>query len=367
MGMKNKILAINPGSTTTKIAVFEEEEKLFSRNIEHNEEELAKFDDIFDQYQFRRDLILKVLAEQNIDPASLNAVVARGGLLPPVASGAYLVNEEMIEQLHYYPQNEVRHASNLGAPIAKSISDSIGVPAYIYDPVTVDEMEELAKVTGIPEMRRSALGHNLNMRAMAHHYARLIDIPYNKLTLIVAHLGGGITLALHQNGRIADMVSDEEGPFSPERSGGLPLFQTIAMAFSGDYDSVSMMKKVKNSSGLYAHLGTKDAREIEKRIAEGDEHAALIYEAMALAIAKAIGQLAVYAKGKVDGIILTGGIAYSTMINDWIKERVSFIAPVTVLAGEDEMQSLASGALRVLLGKEKAREFKLQIPPGAKK
>ena len=365
--MKNKILAINPGSTSTKIAVFNDEEKIFSQNIEHSKEDLQDFNDIFDQYEFRRNLILKLLAEQNIELASLNAVVARGGLLPPVASGAYLVNEDMIEQLHYYPQKRVKHASNLGAPIAKSIADSIGVPAFIYDPVTVDEMEDLAKVTGIPEMRRAALGHNLNMRAMAHHYARLIDIPYEKLTLIVAHLGGGITLTLHQNGRMVDMVSDEEGPFSPERSGGLPLFQTIDMAFNGQYDCGSMMKKVKNNSGLYAHLGTKDAREIEKRIADGDKHAALIYEAMALSIAKSIGQLAVFAKGKVDGIVLTGGIAYSTMITDWIKERISFIAPVTVLAGEDEMQSLASGALRVLLGKEKANEFKLQIPAGAKK
>lgn len=350
-----RILAINPGSTSTKIAVYDDDNQVFVTSIEHTEEELERYDAIFDQYSMRKELILRELEKRGIPVDSLTTVVSRGGLLPPVSAGAYKINEDMLEQLKYRPQNE--HASNLGAPIADAIASINKLPAYIYDPVTVDEMIDIVKITGMPEMRRRSLGHNLNMRAIAHKYADQIGKPYEDVTLIVAHLGGGITLTLHDRGRIVDMVSDEEGPFSPERSGGLPLFQVVDMAFSGKYDKRSMMKKIKNASGLYAHLGTKDAREVEKRMEAGDAKAALIYEAMALAIGKHIASLSVVVNGKVDAILLTGGIAYSKVFTDWIKTRVEFIAPVEVLAGENEMEALAKGALRVQRGEEKAKVF----------
>lgn len=352
----DKILVLNPGSTSTKIAVYEDEKQLFVESIEHSTEEIKKYDEIFDQYEFRKDLVLEELSKHGVRPEELSCVMSRGGLLPPVPAGAFEVNQDMVDQLHYHPQNE--HASNLGAAIAKSIADPLGIKAYIYDPVTVDEMEDIAKITGMPEMRRKALGHNLNMRAMALKYADENGLKYEDLTLIVAHLGGGITLTLHDHGRIRDMVSDEEGPFSPERSGGLPVFQVVDMAFSGEYDKSSLMKKIKNNSGLVAHLGTKDAREIEKMIASGDEHAKLIFEALAYSVSKHIAALSVVVNGRVDGIILTGGVAHSKMMTDWISDRVSFIAPVILMPGENEMNALAAGALRVLRGQEKAMTFK---------
>lgn len=353
--MKERILVINPGSTSTKVAVYDDNTVLFIKNIEHNQEELSKYTEIIDQYEMRRKLILSVLEEQNVPCSTLTVIVARGGLLPPVKSGAYRVNEDMVYQLRYHPQNE--HASNLGAIIAYSISQELGIESYIYDPVTVDELEPIARITGLPEMERKGMGHNLNMRASAIKYARQIGRPYNELTLIVAHMGGGITLTLHKNGRMIDMISDDEGPFSPERAGGLPIFQVIKMATSPEYDYKKMMKKVKSQGGLLAYCGTTDAREIEKKIAAGDKKAELIYEAMAHNIAKNIGKLAVVVSGKVDAIILTGGMAHSKMLTNWIKERVNFISPVELIPGENEIESLALGALRVLKGEEKAREF----------
>ena len=350
-----RILVINPGSTSTKIAVYEDETPLFVKTINHSKEELAPFKEPFDQYEYRRDLVLRTMEENGVTRDTLTAVVSRGGLLPPVRSGAYEINDDMIWQLHYRPENE--HASNLGAPIAKSIADELGLKAYIYDPVTVDEMTPIAKVAGLPEMRRKSLGHPLNMRAIAHKYAKDSHTEYEKLTLIVAHLGGGITISLHQNGRMIDLISDEEGPFSPERTGGLPTFQTLKLAAESGRSFKELYNYVKKQGGLMGHLGTNDGREVERRIAEGDEHAALIYEAMAHNISKHIGALATVVHGKVDAILVTGGVAHSRMITDWITQRVSFIAPVHVYAGENEMESLATGVLRVLRGQEQARTF----------
>lgn len=350
-----RLLVINPGSTSTKIGVYDDNTQLFVQSVEHDPKELLKYDAIVDQYKMRRDTIQSVLEANNISMKSITAAVARGGLLPPVQSGAYIVNQDMVDQLTYNPQNE--HASNLGAVIVYSISEEQGIPAYVYDPVTVDELEPIARITGLPEMQRKGMGHNLNMRAAAMKYSKEVNIPYSELTLIVAHLGGGITLTLHKNGRMIDMISDDEGPFSPERSGGLPIFQVIKMATSEEYDYKKAMKKIKAKAGLNAYFGTTDARTIEKKIADGDERAALIYEAMAHNVAKNIGKLSVVVSGKVNAIILTGGIAYSKMITDWIEERVKFIAPVEVIAGENEMESLAFGALRVLRGEEIARKF----------
>lgn len=354
--MKNeRILCINPGSTSTKIAVYDNETPLFIQSIEHGREELAPFQELYDQYPYRRDLVLKVMEENGVDRRSLTAVVSRGGLLPPVQAGAYEINDDMTWQLHYRPENE--HASNLGAPIAKSIADGLGVRAYVYDPVTVDEMTPIARVAGLPEMRRKSLGHPLNMRAIAHKYAKDQALPYEKLTLIVAHLGGGITLSLHQGGKMIDLISDEEGPFSPERTGGLPTFQTLKMATQPGKSFKELYNYVKKQGGLIGHLGTNDAREVEGRIAAGDQHAALIYEAMAHNIAKHIGALATVAHGEVDAILITGGIAHSKMVTNWIRERVGFIAPVRIYPGENEMESLATGVLRVLRGLEEAHTF----------
>ncbi len=353
--MVKGILVINPGSTSTKIAVYDDDKPRFVEVIEHSREELSKYAEIADQYPMRKDTILSLLQAHGIDMKEINVIVARGGLLPPVKSGAYKVNEDMVYQLRYYPQNE--HASNLGAIIAHSMAKDLGVEAYIYDSVTVDELEPIARVTGLPGMQRKGIGHSLNMRASAIKYAEEIGKPYDELTLLVAHLGGGITLSLHKHGRMIDMISDDEGPFSPERAGGLPIFQVIKMATSPGEDYKKMMKRVRSQGGLQAYFGTTDAREIEKLIEAGDEKAALIYEALAHNVAKNIGKLAVVVAGEIDAIILTGGIAHSAMLTDWIKKRVSFIAPVKVFPGEREMEALALGALRVTKGLEKAREF----------
>lgn len=357
-----RLLILNPGSTSTKLAVFDGEEPLFVESITHSAEELAPFDCVADQYEFRRDLVLDCLKRHDIALESLTAIVSRGGLLTPIEAGAYEVNDDMVWQLKNKPQNE--HASNVGAMIARSISLQLNIPAYIYDGVTVDELLPINKITGLPLLRRKGMGHNLNTRAAAMRYARESGKSYEDITVIVAHLGGGISVNLHHNGKVEDFINDEEGPFSPERAGGLPMFDVIKMCFSGEYDYKSMMKLVKSKGGLLAHLGTTDSREVEKMIQDGNEHAKLIYDAMILNIAKNIGKVAPGVCGKVDAILLTGGIAYSNYVTSEIEKRVSFIAPVVVYAGEDEMRSLALGGLRVLRGEEKAKTFVKNENPG---
>ena len=350
-----RLLILNPGSTSTKIAVYEGEAPLFVESITHTPEELAPFDHVADQFEFRRDLVLNCLKNHRVSLDSLTAVVSRGGLLAPIEAGAYEVNDDMVWQLKNKPQNE--HASNVGAVIAREISRALSIPAYIYDGITVDELLPINKITGLPLLRRKGMGHNLNTRAAAMRYARENGKAYQDVTVIVAHLGGGISVNLHHAGRIEDFINDEEGPFSPERSGGLPMFDVIKLCYDGGYDYKSMMKQVKNKGGLMAHLGTTDVREVQKRIEEGDEHAKLILDAMALNIAKNIAKCAPGVCGKVDAILLTGGVAYSKYVTEYIARRVSFIAPVIVYPGEDEMQSLALGGLRVLHGEEKAKVF----------
>lgn len=351
-----KLLIINPGSTSTKIAVFEDEKALFIESISHDSESLSKYDNIVDQYEFRRDLIIETLIKKEISLNDISGIVARGGLLPPVEAGAYKVNDDMVWQLRFAPQNE--HASNLGAIIAHSISVEYGIPAFVYDGVTVDEMLPIVKITGLPEMRRKGLGHNLNMRAAAMRYAKENNKEYRDCSLIVSHLGGGISVSLHKDGRVADIVTDEEGPFSPERTGGLPLFQVIDTATSGKYDKKSLMKIVKNKGGLMAYFGVNDTRVVEKMIEEGNEKAKLIYEAMALNVAKYIAYESAVVNGQVEAILITGGIANSKLFTSLVKERIEFIAPVIIYPGENEMESLALGGLRVLKGLEKAKEFK---------
>jgi len=357
-----KLLILNPGSTSTKLAVFEDETPLFTESIVHTPQELAPFDHVADQYEFRKELVIKTLENHGVDLGSLTGIVSRGGLLTPIQAGAYEVNDDMVWQLKNRPQNE--HASNVGAMIARSLSVEYGIPAFIYDGITVDELLPINKITGLPMLRRKGMGHNLNTRAAAMRYARETGRRYEDITVIVAHLGGGISVNLHHNGKIEDFINDEEGPFSPERSGGLPMFDIIKMCFDGEHTYDSMMKLVKRQGGLMAHLGTTDSREVEKRMDAGDEQARLIYTAMALNVAKNIAKCAPGVRGKVDAILLTGGIAYSQYFTQYIRERVEFIAPVVVYPGEDEMLSLALGGLRVLRGEEKAKTFVKNENPG---
>ena len=350
-----KILVINPGSTSTKIALYKNETQIFQENINHNPKKIAKYKNIVDQLDMRKEEIQKVLTQKNINMNEIDAVVGRGGMLPPVKSGAYLVNEEMINRLKNKPISE--HASNLGAIIAYEIAKQINVSSYIYDSVAVDEMNVVARLSGNKEINRKALSHVLNSRAMAIKYAKSISMKYEDLNLIVAHLGGGISLSIHEKGVMVDLVSDDEGPFAPERSGRIPALSLIELCYSGKYDKSQMKKFIRGNGGIVSYLDTVDVREVEKMIKDGDEYAHLVYDAMVYQIAKGIGELATVTSGKIDAIILTGGVAYSDKITEKIKKKVEFIAPVCVLAGENEMESLAFGILRVLNGEEKAREY----------
>lgn len=350
-----RILTINPGSTSTKVALYADKQVMIVETLDHPVTELQKYERVQDQFDFRKNVILDLLEKNDISLESLDAVVGRGGLLPPVRSGAYKVNEAMVDRLKNRPV--VEHASNLGALIAYEIAEKLGIPAFIYDSVAVDEMNDIARISGMPAIERASLSHALNARAMAHKYAEKIGKKYEEMNLIVAHLGGGISVTVHEKGAMTDLSSDDEGAFSPERSGRVPCNKLIDLCYSGQYDKRTMKKMLRGNGGLTAYLGTVDAREVEKMIEQGNEEARLVYEAMAYQVSKAIGELATVLKGEVDAIILTGGISYSNKMTDWITERVSFIAPVEVLAGENELESLAFGALRVLNGEEEARIY----------
>lgn len=350
-----KLLIINPGSTSTKIALYDGDNQVFVKSISHSAEEVSKYAKVADQYTWRCELVLKALAEAGVATSDLTAVISRGGMLPPVETGAYAVNEDMVWQLINRPRNE--HASSLGALIAYEISKKEGIPSYIYDCVTSDEMIPLTKLSGHPLFPRNSMGHHLNMRAAGMRYTRESGKTYGDLSLIIAHLGGGISVSAHLNGKTIDICNDENGAFSPERTGALPCPPLVKAAYSGQYSKESLLRLMKSQGGLVAYLGTNDSREVEKKISSGDEYAKLVYEAMALGVSKCIGEEAALLSGRVDAILLTGGIAYSKMFTDMIAERVKFIAPVTVYAGENEMLSLALGGLRVLRGEEAAKIF----------
>lgn len=350
------VLAVNPGSTSTKIAVFGDDSALFTVTIKHSAAELAPFHRVYEQYDFRKALVEAALKQHGFDVGKLNAVVGRGGPVKPLASGTYKVNEKLVHDLYTKVQTE--HVSLLGGLIARGIADPLGIPAFIVDPVSVDEFIPLARITGLPEISRRSLFHALNMKAVAHQVAKDLGMPYESLTLIIAHLGGGISVGVQQRGRMIDVTNpNESGPFSPERAGALPTGDLIAMCFSGRYTYEEMKQKLVGHGGLVAHLGTNDAREVEARIAAGDQHAALIYEAMAYQVAKEIAAMATVVNGDFDAIVLTGGMAYSERLVQWITQRVSFLGRVLVYPGEDELQALAAGALRVLRGEEAPREY----------
>lgn len=353
--MNYKILAINPGSTSTKISLYEDENELFCKTLEHSAQEIEKYNNIQDQFDMRKELILSCLKENGYDANKLTAVVGRGGMLPHVESGAYKVNEIMVNRLRNNPV--IEHASNLGALIAYEIASEAHVNAYIYDSVRVDELKDIARISGMIELPRQSTSHALNSRAMAMKVAKKYGREYSQMNFIVAHLGGGISLSVHEKGRLVDVISDDEGPFSPERAGRVPCKALIDLCYSGKYDKGVMSKKLRGNGGLKDYLNTSDVREVLKMIDNGDEKAKLILEAMTYQVAKGIGELATVVEGQVDAIIITGGIAYSSLITNWIKKRVQFIAPVEIMPGENEMQSLVLGILRVLKGEEKARKY----------
>ncbi|MEW9123409.1 MAG: butyrate kinase [Thermotaleaceae bacterium] len=352
-----RILTINPGSTSTKIAIFDNEKPVLETTLRHSAEEVNQFDTIFTQYEFRKKVILETLNENGINLTKLSAVVGRGGLLKPIQGGTYHVSEAMIGDLKIGVLGQ--HASNLGGILANEIAKQLNIPAYIVDPVVVDELEPIARISGMPEIERKSIFHALNQKAVARRAAKEIGKNYEEVNLIVAHLGGGISVGAHQKGRVIDVNNalDGEGPFSPERAGGLPVGDLAKLCFSGEYTLEEIKKKITGKGGLVAYLGTNDGREVESMIAAGDRNAELIYQAMAYQVAKEIGSCAAVLKGRVDAVVLTGGIAYDKTFVEWITQRVSFIAKVLLYPGEDEMIALAEGGLRVLRGEEEAKIY----------
>jgi butyrate kinase len=346
--MAYNILVINPGSTSTKVALFENEQEIATKSIEHDQSELSRFEDVNDQLEFRADAVRKFISEAEIPPGSLDAVIGRGGMIVPIKPGGYLVDTRLKEKI--LSGDLMPHASNLGALIADRIAAPLGIPAYIYDAVASDEMEDIARITGVPEIIRQPYSHVLNTRAMARKYAESMGKRYEEVNVLVAHIGGGVSVNVHERGHIVDSIEDDGGPFSVERAGVIPLSYIIEMAYSGKYSKKELLKKLRGMGGIKAHLGTHDLREVERRIADGDEHAKKIYEALAYQIAKGIGELAPVLNGEYDAVILTGGAAHSTILTNWISKRVAFIAPVKILPGENEMEALAQGGLRLLKG-----------------
>ena len=354
--MSYRVLVINPGSTSTKAGLFEGERCLFQETLRHSAEELAAFNSVMEQVDFRRGIVEKMLAEKNVSPDSLDAVCARGGQLPPCPSGAFVVDKQMCDYMYGIKQGA--HASNLGCVIALQIAEKQGIPAYVYDPVAVDEMMPVSRITGMPMLNRWMVGHALNCRAMAIRCANeVMHKPLEVCRFIVLHLGGGASVRLFIDGKMVDDIRDDELLFAPERSGGQDCQSLIHLCFSGEYTEKDLMKYVRGGGGLKAHLGTSDAREVEQRIAAGDEKAKLVYDAMLYGAAKSIGALAAAADGQIDRIILTGGLAHSQYVAEYLTKKVSFIAPVEVMAGEFEMEALAAGACRVLAGEEQAHRF----------
>ncbi len=366
------ILAINPGSTSTKIALFEDDTALFEKTLRHSAEQLSRFDNIADQFAFREAVIHDALREADPDPTNptdpvgasgaeastaLDAVVGRGGLIRPVSGGTFAVNEAMLQDLREGYAGE--HASNLGGILAQHIAEQRGIPAFIVDPVVVDELARPARLSGMPEVPRVSIFHALNQKAVARRAAAEMGKSYEEMRFVVAHLGGGTTVGIHDRGRVVDVNDglNGEGPFTPERSGGVAALKIIELLTTGAYDAKQLKRRIKGEGGLVAYCGTNSVEDLSARAEAGDETAREALEAMAYQVAKEIGAMAAVVAGNIDAILLTGGVAHSKQVVDWIRERVSFLAPVRVYPGEDEMRALAEGALRVLRGREEALTY----------
>lgn len=356
--MKTKtidILTINPGSTTTKIAVFQDMVPLFTETITHDADELKKMKGIFGQLHFRESLIKQVVAKNNYDIKNLNAVVARGGMIIGLHGGGYKVTPALCKAMKD-PKNPP-HASSMGAQLAYDIANPLGIPSFIYDSTMGCELNEVAKVSGLAEIERYGCCHVLNARAQAMNYAATIGKDYKDLRLLVCHMGGGITVSAHENAKIIDVSSYDDGPMSPERTGGIPLILWTKLCFSGKYTEEEVEKLIAGHGGLVSYLGTTDCREVEAMIEAGNERAATVYEAMAYQVAKSIAQMSVALKGKVDAVILTGGAAHSKKLPSMIKDYAGHIAPFVLMPGEDELEALAGGATRIMQGLEEGREY----------
>ncbi len=352
------ILAINPGSTSTKIAVFKNKEQIFTKNIKHSNEELAPFDKITDQFEFRKDVIQKVLSDEGIKMEDIHIVMGRGGLVRPIPSGVYAVNEKMKADLRNSPIGE--HASNLGGLIADHIAHELpNAKAYIANPVVVDEMEDVARITGSPLFERRSVFHALNQKATARRHAGIQDKKYEEMNLIIAHLGGGISVGAHKQGRVIDVnhAIGGEGAFSPERAGTVPSITLAELCYSGKYTFKELKKMLIGAGGLSAYLGTNSAYEVEQMVKEGDEKATLIYDAMAYQVAKQIGEMAAVLEGDIDGILITGGVAYDKWFCERVRMRVHRFAPVFIYPGENEMEALAMNGYRVIRGEAEIKEY----------
>lgn len=358
-----RVLTINPGSTSTKIGVYCREGQPdaprceWTTTIRHSDAELERFRgwSALAQADFRAGVIRAALEAAGFDPLSFAAVAGRGGLLPPLECGTYEVNDAMVEELRLARRGE--HASNLGAVLALTFAQAAGVQAYIVDPVTVDEWQDCARFSGLPQIARSPIGHALNIKAVARRFARDQHRDYSDLRLLVLHLGSGITVSAHRNGRMIDQNTPDEGPFGPDRTGWLPVRDLIKLCFSGRYNEKQLDRMVFGEGGLYAYLGTRDLQEIELRADSGDTKAAAVYEAMVYKIAKEAGAMAAVLEGRVDAVVLTGGMAHSVRLVTRLRDFIEWIAPVTVYPGEDELRALAEGVFRVLDGEEKPKVF----------
>ncbi len=353
----SRVLVINPGSTSTKFGVFLPSGAEWVTSVQHGDAELEQFRgrSTLTQGDYRAGLIAAALEQAGYDVRAFAAVAGRGGFLPPLPCGTYLVDDAMIDELRRAVRGE--HASNLGAVLALRFARSAGVNAYIVDPVTVDEWQPCARVSGSPLVPRSAVGHVLNTKAVARCYAREQARVYQDLRLVVAHLGSGITVSAHRDGRMIDNNTPEEGPFGPDRTGSLPVRALVKVATSGAFTQKQLDRKVFGEGGLFAWLGTRDLKEVERRIASGDEQAAAVYDAMIYQIGKEVGAMAAVLEGRVDAILLTGGMAHSEGLITRLRVYIDWIAPVSVYPGEDELRALAEGVFRVLHGEERARRL----------
>lgn len=359
-----KLLVLNPGSTSTKAAVYEDERQVLMTSIIHTNRELAPYPALNDQLDYRVGLVRSWLAQEGVDLHTLSAVVGRGGIIPNIVAGGYLVDEAMYDCLKNHPVFE--HASNLGGMMARAFAQPLDIPAYIYDAVTSDELLPEARVTGFKEVTRTSFCHVLNARATSIKYAQAMGRKYEDMNLVVAHMGGGISISAHSHGRIIDSVSDDAGPFSPDRAGSLNLEYVLDMCYSGRYTRQEMMKKLRGEGGMSALLGTHDCREIERRIKEGDERAALVYKAQALQIAKGVGIMLGCFTELIDAVILTGGLANSKMLTDMVIGYLHNLCRVVVIPGENEMEALALGGLRILRGQEQPHVFHPACAIGSK-
>lgn len=357
-----RILAINPGSSSTKFAVFDDQETIMVKNLEHSFNELKQFSTIADQYVFRKNLILNALNEGHINLDTLDAIVARGGMIHPLEGGTYRISPKMVGHLKNGIQGQ--HASNLAGIIAFDLAQELGIPAFTVDPVVVNELQPIAQVTGLKEVKRNCIFHALNCKAVARKVAQEINKDYLNVNFVIAHLGTGISIGVSKNGRIIDVTNPfSSGPFSPERCGGLPSEELVKMCYSGIYTYEQMIDKLYKKGGLFSYFGTKDVREVEKMAKAGNQEAKLVLEAMVYKIAKGIGEMAVVVEGKVERIVLTGGMAKSEYIVSEIIRYVEWIAPIVIVPGENELPALVNGALRVLKGEEDVKEYLPEADP----